>query len=106
MLEYLFKFLSRKFKIQNLALLFLSKWGNADRSTLHFLKNFILIVLLPLDIEYFHNVKIDLNLNVNVFLDEVVIIWKLSDASVNPGNLFQDEDEDNKENWVACKIFR
>uniref|UniRef100_K1Q3I7 Chromatin assembly factor 1 subunit B n=1 Tax=Magallana gigas TaxID=29159 RepID=K1Q3I7_MAGGI len=38
--------------------------------------------------------------------DEVVIIWKLSDASVNPGNLFQDEDEDNKENWVACKIFR
>lgn len=40
------------------------------------------------------------------FVDEVVIIWKLSDASVNPGNLFQDEDEDNKENWVACKIFR
>nr|XP_022291459.1 chromatin assembly factor 1 subunit B-like isoform X1 [Crassostrea virginica] len=38
--------------------------------------------------------------------DEVVIIWKLSDSSVNPGNLFQDEDEDNKENWVTCKIFR
>lgn len=40
------------------------------------------------------------------FTDEVVIIWKLSDSSVNPGNLFQDEDEDNKENWVTCKIFR
>ncbi|XP_062599442.1 chromatin assembly factor 1 subunit B-like [Saccostrea cucullata] len=38
--------------------------------------------------------------------DEVVILWKLSDSTANPGNLFQEDDEDNKETWVTCKVFR
>lgn len=37
--------------------------------------------------------------------DSVIIFWKLNDASANT-NIFQEEEEDNKENWCMQKCLR
>lgn len=34
------------------------------------------------------------------------MFWKLSDTPVPQNNIFQEEEEDNKENWVAYKMLR
>lgn len=38
--------------------------------------------------------------------DSVIVFWKLSDTPVPQNNIFQEEEEDNKENWVAYKMLR
>ncbi|XP_050390036.1 chromatin assembly factor 1 subunit B [Patella vulgata] len=38
--------------------------------------------------------------------DGVIILWKLSDTPTPVNNIFQDEDEDNKETWVTQKVLR
>ncbi|KAK3098179.1 hypothetical protein FSP39_016905 [Pinctada imbricata] len=38
--------------------------------------------------------------------DAVILFWKLSESSANPGNLFEDEEMENKENWVVSKALR
>ncbi|XP_021360703.1 chromatin assembly factor 1 subunit B-like [Mizuhopecten yessoensis] len=38
--------------------------------------------------------------------DSVIIFWKLSDQSTPANSIFQEEEEDNKENWVTHKVLR
>lgn len=38
--------------------------------------------------------------------DSVIVFWKLSDTPVPQNNIFQEDEEDNKENWVAYKMLR
>ena len=43
---------------------------------------------------------------VNLFLDAVIMFWKLSETSTNPGNLFEEDEMENKENWVVSNVLR
>ncbi|KAJ8314824.1 hypothetical protein KUTeg_006974, partial [Tegillarca granosa] len=38
--------------------------------------------------------------------DAVIMIWKLSDVSTPVNNIFQEDEEDNKETWVTFKVLR
>lgn len=38
--------------------------------------------------------------------DAVIIFWKFSDQSTPANSIFQEEEEDNKENWVTHKVLR
>lgn len=38
--------------------------------------------------------------------DSVIIFWHLSDSNSNIVNIFQEDEEDNKENWTMLKVLR
>ncbi|XP_064618351.1 chromatin assembly factor 1 subunit B-like [Liolophura sinensis] len=38
--------------------------------------------------------------------DSVIILWKLNDSTPPAGNIFQEDEEDNKETWSTVKILR
>ncbi|KAK3585670.1 hypothetical protein CHS0354_020236 [Potamilus streckersoni] len=38
--------------------------------------------------------------------DCVIVFWKLSDSQATGNNIFQEEDEDNKESWITQKVLR
>lgn len=38
--------------------------------------------------------------------DSVIVFWKLSDTPVPQNNIFNEDEEDNKENWTAYKMLR
>jgi len=38
--------------------------------------------------------------------DSVIIFWKLSETETPSVNIFQEDEEDNKENWCMHKCLR
>ncbi|KAL5010500.1 hypothetical protein ScPMuIL_012805 [Solemya velum] len=38
--------------------------------------------------------------------DSVIVFWKLNESTLPANNIFQEEDEENKENWVAGRMLR
>jgi len=41
-----------------------------------------------------------------LFPDYSVLLWKMNDNPPPANNIFQDEEEDNKETWTVFKVLR